>query len=280
MQRRFLNLLMFVLVVNAVLVPIASSVAAPQWKLVWQDQFNGPVGSRPNPASWGYDVGNNNGWGNRELEIYTNSAANAHIVADPKASDGKALAITVIKDKRGHYTSARINTLGKHSWKYGRFEMRAKLPAGLGLWSAGWLVGANITDKGVIWPDSGAIDVFQLNEVNAMHAYGTAYGPGFPSAYSGFMKTVHLPHGQTFDNSYHVFTMEWTPTEIKWYADKYLYNTLKQGQLTPKMKWVFDHPFSFVINLAVSDVALRNPTLSSRFPKPLLIDYVRVYQHD
>src|SRR5436190_24165202 len=158
---------------------IALAQTTSGWKLVWSDEFNGAAGAAPDPAKWNYDLGNNNGWGNGESEVYTNSPNNAF-------QDGKGnLVLRAIRDAAGGYTSARLQTgspgASTHttdlSWTYGRIEARMKLPFGQGVWPAFWMLGENIGTAG--WPACGEIDImenFGAFNNSAAIVNGTAHG--------------------------------------------------------------------------------------------------------
>ena len=135
---------------------------------IWRDEFDGDVGSTPDRTRWTYDLGAS-GWGNRELEDYTDSPDNAVIVADDGATDGRALAITARRDDAGNITSARLKTQGLFAQRYGRFEARLKLPTGQGIWPAFWMLGDDIGSTG--WPASGEIDIMEhLGHEPTVHA--------------------------------------------------------------------------------------------------------------
>jgi len=149
------------------------------WTLTWSDEFNGPTGSSPDPAKWTYDIGGG-GYGNHELESYTNRPVNAHM------QDGY-LVITALKETHTGpkgitqpYTSARILTKGLFSQRYGRFEARMKLPTGKGIWPAFWLLGSNIDFDP--WPKSGEIDIME-NIGNPTEVHSTLHGPGYSGAH-------------------------------------------------------------------------------------------------
>jgi beta-glucanase (GH16 family) len=241
--------------------------------LVWSDEFDGPINSAPDPAKWGYDLGGG-GWGNHELEVYTNSLQNAFITADPDATDGKALAIRAIRQADGTYTSARLKTQNIKSWTYGRFEARAKLPYGQGMWPAFWMLGSNIGSVG--WPTCGEVDVMENIGREPSTIHGTMHGPGY-SGGSGIGAAYSLPGGQRFRDAYHVFAVDWTPTAIRWYVDDQLYETRTRADLPPGRSWVFDHSFFVLLNLAVGGDWPGNPDGSTVFPQTYLVDYVRIY---
>ena len=161
----------------------ASAQTTSGWQLVWSDEFNGTVGSPPDPKNWNYDLGGG-GWGNGELETYTNSTQNAF-------QDGNGnLVIRAIRDSSGNYTSARLQT-GKSgastqttdgNWQYGMVIARIKLPFGHGVWPAFWMLGENIGTVG--WPSCGEIDVMENIGRTPDSTYGTTHGPG-PGSYPG-----------------------------------------------------------------------------------------------
>jgi beta-glucanase (GH16 family) len=241
--------------------------------LVWSDEFNGPVGSGPDPTKWTYDLGGG-GWGNNELEVYTNSLQNASIVADPAATDGTALDIQAIKQSDGTYTSARLKTQGLQSWTYGRFEARARLPYGQGMWPAFWLLGSNIGSVG--WPNCGEIDAMENIGREPSTVHGTMHGPGYSGA-NGITASYTLPNGQQFKDAYHTFDVDWTPTTITWSVDGQVYETRTRADLPQGTNWVFDHSFFVLLNLAVGGNWPGNPDGTTVFPQNYLIDYVRIY---
>jgi len=122
------------------------------WKLIWSDEFGGPVGSSPDPSKWTYDVGNNGGWGNNELETYTALPENSHM-------DGDGHLVIHVESGSAGYFSARLKSQGLFAVQYGRVEARIKLPAGQGLWPAFWMLGSNIDTVG--WPQCGEIDIME-----------------------------------------------------------------------------------------------------------------------
>ncbi|HJZ91617.1 MAG TPA: glycoside hydrolase family 16 protein [Gemmataceae bacterium] len=242
--------------------------------LVWSDEFDGPPGSAPDPAKWGYDLGGG-GWGNAELEVYTNSTQNASITADPGATDGKALAIRALKTGTNSYTSARLKTKNIQSWTYGRFEARLRLPYGQGMWPAFWMLGSNIDSVG--WPTCGEIDVMENIGREPSTVHGTLHGPGY-SGGNGIGAGYTLPGGQKFSDAFHTFAVDWGPNTIRWYVDDQLYQTRTPADLPAGKAWVFDHNFFMILNLAVGGQWPGNPDSTTVFPQTYLVDYVRVYQ--
>jgi beta-glucanase (GH16 family) len=247
---------------------------AGQWQLSWSDEFDGADGSRPDPSRWVYDLGGA-GWGNQELETYTDRGENVRI-------EGGALVITARAEKftgsdrvTRDYTSARLKTLGRFSQAYGRFEARLRIPRGQGLWPAFWMMGVDIDSRG--WPDGGEIDVMENigREPNTVH--GTIHGPGY-SGGDAIGMPFQSPDGTPFADAYHVYAVEWEPSEIRWYVDSHLYQTRKPSDLPAGTRWVFDHEMFLLLNVAVGGSWPGNPDQTTVFPQQMLVDYVRVYR--
>jgi beta-glucanase (GH16 family) len=242
------------------------------WTLSWSDEFNDPVGTPPNSKYWGYDVGGG-GWGVNQLQVYTNKAANA-------ATDGNGnLAITAIKDAQGNFTSARIKTQGKFEQAYGRFEMRAKIVSGNGMWPAFWMLGNNFGPTP--WPDCGEIDIMEVRGTRPTTNLGSLHGPG----YSGMHPlTGHysLPDGgPILSDDFHIYAVEWETNVVRFYVDTNLYETRTPADIPAdagaNAKWVYDHPFFILINVAVGGM-FPGPPDGTTFPQTMLVDYVRVYK--
>lgn len=247
-----------------------TSAQNPQWELVWSDEF---TGNSLNTNYWSYQFGTGSteglsGWGNAELQYYTDRPQNVfvqdghlHIVARREAYGGM------------EYTSARIRTINKADWRYGRVEIRAKMPQGRGIWPALWMMPTDAVYGR--WPASGEIDIMELigHEPNIIH--GTIhYGP--PHTFSGGAYT--LPEG-TFSDDFHVFALEWERDEMRWYVNDILYHTetnwFSAGQGFPAP---FDQRFHLIFNVAVGGNWPGSPDASTVFPQQMIVDYVRVYQ--
>ncbi len=267
----FIALIAAVLAIQLVMHPLRSGDAkqtqTPVWHLTWSDEFNGPNGSLPDLTRWSFDTGG--AWGERELQHYTNRNTNAHV------SNG-ALVITAQKEdyKGNHYTSARIQTQGKFEQRYGRFEARMRLPSGKGVWPAFWLVGNDIDQ--VDWPAYGEIDVMELIGSNPAQVYVSVHGPS-PFDIRSHTIVMSLPGAQTFTDAYHLFSIEWEPLEIRFYVDEIQYAVFTPQHLFPGEKWVYDHPFCIILNLAIGGEWPGNPDDSTTFPAAMFVDYVRVY---
>jgi beta-glucanase (GH16 family) len=243
---------------------------------VWQDEFNQPVGTGPDPAKWVHDLGDN-GWGNKELQTYTASRENSFVAADPEATDGRALVLKAVRTPGGGYTSARLKTHGKFATGYGRVEARLKLPRGQGIWPAFWMLGDNIDQ--VPWPTCGEIDVVELIGHKPGTLFGTLHGPGY-SGKHGLNKATDLPAGAAFADAYHVFAVDWQPRRIDWLLDGKIYHTVTPADLPAGAKWVFDDMSCFLLlNLAVGGLWPGYPDDTTQLPQEYRIDYVRVYGH-
>jgi beta-glucanase (GH16 family) len=239
-------------------------------KLVMQDEFTKE--GAPDNTIWGYDLGTGNsdtgaGWGNNELQSYTNRTENV------KVENGYLL-ITAKKESvnGASYTSARLTTKGKFEQAYGRFEARIRLPYGQGMWPAFWLLGGNIDEVG--WPQCGEIDIMEYRGQEPTKVLGTVHGPGY-SGGASISKSYSLLNDR-FDTDFHVFGIEWGPKYINYYIDDVLYNQITPADVPGE--WVFDHPFYIVINLAVGGSFVGAPNAQTIFPQTMLVDYVRVYK--
>lgn len=253
--------------------PMISSAST----LLWQDEFNQPAGSAPDSAKWVYDLGDN-GWGNQELQIYTDQRENSFVVADSEATDGHALVIKAVRNPAGGYTSARLKTHGKFATGPARIEARLKLPKGQGIWPAFWMLGDNI--KQVSWPACGEIDIMEMIGHQPGTLYGTLHGPGY-SGTKAPTKSIELPGGATFGDAYHVFAVDWKADRIDWLLDGKIFHTQTPATLPPGTKWVFDGPpFFLLLNLAVGGLWPGYPDETTEFPQEYRIDYVRVYSHE
>lgn len=241
------------------------------WQLVWSDEFNGPAGESPDSTKWVFDIGTgpyNDGWGNAELEYYTDRTVNA-------STDGNGkLAITALRESYSgsSFTSARIKTMGMFEQTYGRFEARIKAPYGPGIWPAFWMLGSNVSTLG--WPQCGEIDIMEIRGQKPNVMNGTVHGPGY-SGGASITKTFALENDR-FDVDYHVFAVEWEENKIDFFVDNTLYQRITPDKLTGE--WVFDTPFFLILNVAVGGNYVGFPTNQTPFPQTMLIDYVRVYQ--
>ena len=236
------------------------------WQITWSDEFNGLAGQSPDASKWTFDLGTGqDGWGNSELQSYTNSPANISL------DDEGNLVITAINEGN-RFTSARIKTQGLFAQQYGRFEARIKTPYGPGIWPAFWMLGENIETEP--WPACGEIDIMELRGQEPHIIHGTLHGPGYSGGnpVTGSYALVN----DRFDNDFHLFAIEWDKDRIDFFVDDYLYQRIERSNVPGE--WVYDQPFFILINLAVGGNYVGFPTAQTPFPQKMYIDYVRVYQ--
>ena len=240
--------------------------------IVWSDEFNGTA---INTNIWTYDLGSG-GWGNNEKEYYTSRTNNAyvaggllHLVAQAETYGGSS------------YTSARMKSQGLFSWKYGRVEWRAQLPAGLGFWPALWMMGTNFPSIG--WPECGEIDVVENQGSNPLMDQGSIHsGTNYNTTYNATAIYNFTDGGAT--TNFHIYALDWTTNAILWYVDGHLYETQtywwsSTGYAYP---FPFNQPFFLLMNLAIGGDYLGDPSISAInagtvFPGQVLVDYVRIY---
>jgi beta-glucanase (GH16 family) len=244
------------------------------WKLVWSDEFNQPNGSALDASKWVVEVGGQ-GWGNRELEYYTSRPENLFIRDGALVIEARRENFAIPGGPIQHYTSARLKTAGRFSQQYGRFEARIKIPSGQGMWPAFWMLGDDIDE--VAWPACGEIDIMENIGKEPSTIHGSLHGPGYIGD-AGIQAPYTLPGKRRFADDFHVFAVEWEPEAIRFYVDDDLYVTRTRADLHPGWKWVFDHPFFLLLNLAVGGSWPGNPDATTVFPQYMLVDYVRVYQ--
>lgn len=239
----------------------------PGKTLVWKDEFDG---TSLDATVWNYETGNGSGgWGNNELEYYTNSTKNTFV------SNGNLIIEARKESISGfNYTSARLTTQTKKAFTYGRVDIRAKLPKGKGIWPALWMLGSNIGTVG--WPASGEIDIMELlgHEINK--SYGTLHY-GASGATHGSKGNSYTLSGTNFYDQFHVFSMDWKQDEIKLYVDNNLYLTVTKADVGTS-PYPFNAPFFFIFNVAVGGNWPGSPDASTTFPQRMIVDYVRVFQ--
>jgi hypothetical protein len=235
--------------------------------LVWNDEFDG---STLNSDNWVFEIGNgcpNCGWGNNELQYYRQE--NAWV-------DGQVLTIEARNEnyQGSNYTSTRIKTQDKKSFKYGRVDIRALLPKGQGIWPALWMLGNNITSVG--WPKCGEIDIMEMigGSGREKTVYGTVHWDynGHVSAGESYSLTSGI-----FANEYHVFSIIWDETYITWYVNDIQFY---QIDITPDHMTEFHQSFFFIFNVAVGGNWPGNPDATTFFPQQMRVDYIRVFQKE
>jgi beta-glucanase (GH16 family) len=237
-------------------------------ELVWADEFDGDT---INLDNWTYDIGGW-GWGNGEAQYYTDRPENARLQ--------NGLLVIEARFERfddNYYTSARLKTQDLQEFQYGYFEARMKVPEGLGMWPAFWMLGSSFerNEANPIeanWPQAGEIDIMEYIGREPDLVFGTIHGPGYAGA-GGL--------GQRFKyegvaDEFHTYAIEWDADGIRWFFDGEQY-----GEKTPDIvgdRWVFDQPFFFLLNLALGGTFPGPIGLDVEFPKYMYVDYVRVYQ--
>lgn len=228
--------------------------------LIFSDEFNTP--GAPDPSKWGYDIGNgSNGWGNEEKQYYTSRTENAVV-------QNGALRIVLKKENFSgfNYTSARLLTANKFSFKYGIVEARAKLPAGGGTWPAIWSLGANIGSVG--WPACGEIDIMEHKGNDLNRIFGTLHYPGRSGGSADGSSRI-ISNATT---EFHIYKVEWTAAAIKIYVDDVLYHTVANSNAIP-----FNHNFFLIMNVAMGGTF--GGAIDPNFTEAAMeVDYIRVYQ--
>ena len=263
----------------ALLASVASPAAAqcdglPGCVLVWSDEFDG---TEVDLSKWtfqlgdGSEVGLPGGWGNNELQYYTED--NATVA-------GGLLTITAREESvvpGFDYTSTRLRSLAKGDWTFGRMEMRAKMPIGQGLWPAFWMLASDTSIYGT-WAASGEIDIVEYLGSDPNRIFGTIhYGASFPG--NVFSSTDYFLPSGTFNDDFHTFAVEWEFGEIRWYIDGVQYASRDSWFSTGgPFPAPFDVDFHLLLNLAVGGNLPGPPDATTVFPQEYVIDYVRVYQ--
>jgi hypothetical protein len=236
--------------------PAGSDLNTAYTSLIWEDDFN--TDGAPNAANWTYDLGAG-GWGNGEAQTYTNSAENVIV-------EGGFLKITAKADGSGGYTSARLKSEGLKVFTYGRYEIRAKLPASQGTWPAIWMLGANFPTVG--WPAAGEIDIMEQKGGDKNTVLSTIHYPG-NSGGDAPTQGIELTTSTT---EFHNYTLEWSAAEIKFAIDDQVYHTLANDATLP-----FNADFFLILNVAMGGTL--GGTVDPDFTEDVMeIDYIKVFQ--
>lgn len=242
------------------------------YNLLWNDEFSG---SALDESKWNYEP-HEPGWTNEELQEYTTSTDNVFL------RDGKLVIKAIKSEKNGkdYYTSGKVTGQNKTDFSYGKVVVSAKVPEGQGLWPAIWMMPKEESYYGQ-WPKCGEIDIMEVLGNDVSTAYGTLH---FGEPHGEIQGTWGLT-GQTYADSFHEYSVEWEPGEIRWYIDGNLYNTANdwftavQGEDEKPYPAPFDQPFFVQMNLAVGGTWPGNPDATTDFDKAEFeVDYVRVYQ--
>jgi beta-glucanase (GH16 family) len=273
-----------IVLVSGALVTCANKVALAQsastvaklndWTLTWSDEFNGPNGSPVDPQKWTIETGGG-GWGNQELEYYTTRPQNVFQQDGNLVIRAQAEKYIAPDDMRRDYTSARLKTQGHFAQAYGRFEARIKIPRGQGLWPAFWMLGNDFGPTP--WPACGEIDIMENIGKEPGMVHGTIHGPEY-SGDEGLSSSYSLASKATVSDDFHLFAIEWEPAAIRFYVDQSLFATRTPADLPKGARWVYDHPFFLILNVAVGGKWPGNPDTTTVFPQSMLVDFVRVYQ--
>lgn len=238
------------------------------YTLEWQDEFDG---ENLNLDNYNFDLGdgcpNLCGWGNNELEWYTDEAKNIFL------EEGR-LVIRALQEGGSNYTSAKIHTKDKRSFQFGRIDIRAKLPKGQGLWPAIWMLGNNIDEVG--WPACGEIDIMELvgHEPNMVH--GTAHW-GAQGSGNSIFKGSPISQSEDFSEQFHVFSLVWEPNLLTWYMDETAFHTISPAD-TQGQEYRFNAAFYMIFNVAVGGNWPGNPDATTVFPQQMEVDYVRYFK--
>lgn len=239
------------------------------WHLAWSDEFE--VDGLPDGSKWAYDTFRNQaGWYNNELQYYAaERAENARVEAGRLIITARKERLSTASDFGGqNYTSARLLTKGRADWTYGFFEVRAKLPCGMGTWPAIWMLGS----RGV-WPDDGEIDIMEQKGWAPGEIHGTAHMKIFNGG-NGKGSTVQIADTC---GSFHRYQVKWTAEAIVWGVDDVVFYQYVKLPGSPYASWPFDHPQHLLLNVAVGGVLGGTPN-DAVFPAAMEVDYVRVYQ--
>jgi beta-glucanase (GH16 family) len=239
-----------------------------QPKLVWSDEFD--YTGTPDSTKWDYDLGSKDGWGNNELQYYTNDSKNVRV-------ENGILIIEARKDsiERLPYTSSRLVTKHKGDWLYGRIEVRAKLPSGKGTWPAIWMLSTDWKYGG--WPTSGEIDIME----HVGYDPGVIHGTIHTEAYNHIKQTqkegiIEIPDAES---TFHTYAIDWKENRIDFFVDDTRYHTVMRDPKDDYRGWPFDQPFHLILNIAVGgNWGGRHGVDESIWPQKMEVDYVRVYQ--
>ncbi|MBL7833922.1 MAG: glycoside hydrolase family 16 protein [Cyclobacteriaceae bacterium] len=236
-------------------------------RLVWSDEFSNP--GAPDTSKWSYDLGGH-GWGNNELQYYTNDARNVRV-------ENGNLVIEARKDsfENKAYTSSRIISKHKGDWLYGRIEVRARLPKGKGTWPAIWMLSTDW--KYGDWPASGEIDIMEHVGYDPEVVHGTIH----TEAYNHVKQTqkegkITVTGAQ---DDFHIYAVDWREDKMEFFVDNKLYHTVERDPKDDFKGWPFDQKFHLLMNIAVGgNWGGKEGVDESIWPQQMIVDYVRVYE--
>ena len=242
-------------------------ISYPGYTLIWNDEF---ANNSLDLNAWNQEIGNgSNGWGNNELEYYTNSTKNTFV------SNGNLIIEARKESISGfNYSSGRMTTQNKKTFTFGRIDIRAKLPVGKGIWPALWMLGSNINTVG--WPACGEIDIMELIGTHPSRVHGTIHWKPVNGTNTNKGSQYDLNSGN-FSQQFHVFSIIWTQDMIKWYVDDQLFFTGTKADVGAA-NYPFNAPEFFIFNVAVGGNWPGPPDAGTTFPQRMFVDYVRVFQ--
>jgi len=247
---------------------VASASAQTYTNLVWSDEFD--TDGAPDSSKWTYDIGTgSNGWGNEELEYYTDELDNAQV------SDGNLIIQAMVQDYDGSsYTSARLVTRGLAYWQYARVEVSAKIPGGVGMWPAIWMLSEDNAYGD--WPDSGEIDIMEMVGYDDNNIHETVHCQNYNGEIGNQPTSVTYVSNAMTD--FNVYAMEWDASEIRMYINDVQYFSWDKLS-DSSADWPFDQSFYLIMNIAVGGSwGGIDGVDDSAFPASMIVDYVRVYQ--
>lgn len=255
--------------VSILCLSVSLAAKAENWKLVWADEFN--YTGLPDSTKWGYDVGGH-GWGNDESQYYT-----AKRLENARVENGSLIIEARKEQMQGkEYSSARLITKGKGDWKYGRFEIKARLPKGRGTWPAIWMLPTVWSYGNGGWPDNGEIDIMEHVGFHQGFVHGSIH------CHSYYWKintqktdTILVPD---VSETFHIYSIEWSADSIKMFVDNTLFFTAVNDK-SGWQGWPFDKEFHLLLNVAIGGAWGGVKGIDDTvFPQKMEIDYVRVYQ--
>lgn len=261
-----LRLFVFLLIVTLV----ASCNGTAERKLVWSDEFD--TNGAPDSSRWSYDLGTGNpdGWGNNELQFYTSDTKNVRV-------ENGFLIIEAHRDsvENKAYSSSRLVSRKKGDWRYGRVEVKAKLPQGTGTWPAIWMLSTDWKYGG--WPASGEIDIMEHVGFDQGVVHGTIHTELYNHS-KGTQKEGKITVPDVSE-AFHVYAIEWTADKMDFIVDDKVYHTVTRDPKDDFKGWPFDQPFHLILNIAVGgNWGGQKGVDESIWPQRMEVDYVKVYQ--
>ncbi|MCC5919567.1 MAG: glycoside hydrolase family 16 protein [Cyclobacteriaceae bacterium] len=263
--------------INSILIALSSFILimscgcskAQDSNLIWEDNFNNGL----NLENWTIDLGDGCpelcGWGNNELQTYTDNTENLRI------EDGKLIIEAHSVEGKNAFSSAKILTEGKSDWTYGYFEIRAKLPSTKGTWPAIWMLPSKGKDRK--WPLDGEIDIMEHVGYNPNMIYGSIHTDAY-NHIKGTEKTDSIFLNDASTN-FHVYALNWTEDRLQWFVNGKMYNEIIKKDTDGPSEWPFDQPYHLIINLAVGgNWGGKKGIDETSWPDQLVIDYVKVYE--